>query len=149
LFAFSCSFPGVWPSPKKPLLGGAARAVRRPERTVSEGQVDLLHQQIGLLSLEKDFFDTNPPDLIRGRAQRRALVEREKPALPVFQQCRLLPVSRSSVYRLPAEISSKDHTIMGLIDRHNLVRPLITARAGWRHGWRPRVKSSTANVCCV
>ena len=34
--------------------------------------------------------------LIRERAQRRALVEREKLALTVSQRCRLLAVSRSS-----------------------------------------------------
>ena len=45
----------------------------------------------------KRFFGTKPPDLIRERAQRRALVERKKPALPVSQRCRLLAVSRSSV----------------------------------------------------
>jgi hypothetical protein len=97
------------------------------------------------LKLENDFFGTKPPDLIRERAQRRALVEREKPALPVSQRCRLLAVSRSSVCRRPAEISGKDHTIMGQIDRHYLARPPVTARAGWRHGWRPSAKSSTAN----
>jgi hypothetical protein len=30
------------------------------------------------------------------RAQRRAMVERENPALPIAQQCRLLAVSRSA-----------------------------------------------------
>jgi putative transposase len=50
------------------------------------------------------------------RAKRRALVEREDPALPVSQQCRLLAVSRASVYRRPAEVSDEDRAIMGLID---------------------------------
>src|SRR5438445_8321630 len=36
------------------------------------------------------------------RAGRRALVERTDRALPVSQQCRLLAISRSSVYRRPA-----------------------------------------------
>jgi len=45
----------------------------------------------------------------------------------------------------PAEISDKDHTIMRQIDRHYLARPPVTARAGWRHGWRPSAKSLTAN----
>jgi hypothetical protein len=40
------------------------------------------------------------------RAERRALVERESPALPVSQQCRLLAISRSSIYRKPAEVDS-------------------------------------------
>ena len=41
-------------------------------------------------------------------AERRALVEREAPALAV---------SRASVYRRPAEISEEDCTIIALIDR--------------------------------
>jgi hypothetical protein len=44
------------------------------------------------------------------RAERRALVERGNPKLPVAQQCRLLTVSRSSVYRQPARSSRLDHT---------------------------------------
>jgi putative transposase len=57
------------------------------------------------------------------RAERRALVERENPALPVSQQCRLLAVSRSSVYRRPAEVSEEDRAIMALIDRQYLTGP--------------------------
>ena len=55
---------------------------------------------------------TKPPDLIRGRAERRALVEREQPALPISQQCRLLAISRSAVYRRPAEPGEADLAIM-------------------------------------
>jgi putative transposase len=51
------------------------------------------------------------------RVERRALVEREAPALPVSLQCRLLAISRSSVYRRPAEVSEEDCAIMALIDR--------------------------------
>ena len=57
------------------------------------------------------------------RAGRRALVERENAALPVSQQCRLLAVSRSSVYRQPTEVSEVDRAIMALIDRQYLARP--------------------------
>ena len=67
------------------------------------------------------------------RAERRALVEREAPALPVSRQCRLLAVSRASVYRRPAEISEEDCTIMALIDRQYLARPYYGSRrmAAW------------------
>src|ERR1700730_2391185 len=67
------------------------------------------------------------------RAERRGLVEREAPALPVSRQCRLLAVSRASVYRRPAEISEEDCTIVALIDRHNLPRPYYGSRrmAAW------------------
>src|SRR5580692_7202495 len=67
------------------------------------------------------------------RAQRRALVEREDAALPVSQQCRLLAVSRASVYRRPPEVSEQDLTIMALIDRQYLARPYYGSRrmAAW------------------
>src|SRR5882762_9515574 len=57
------------------------------------------------------------------RAERRALVEREHPPLPISHQCRLLAVSRSAVYRTPAEVGEADCAIMALIDRHYLARP--------------------------
>jgi putative transposase len=56
------------------------------------------------------------------------LVERENPALPIAQQCRLLAVSRSAVYRKPAEVSAEDLAIMALIDRQYLVRPYYGSR---------------------
>ena len=67
------------------------------------------------------------------RAERRALVERENPALPISQQCRLLVVSRSLVYRKPAEVSAADLAIVALIDRHYLARPYYGSRrmAAW------------------
>jgi putative transposase len=67
------------------------------------------------------------------RAERRALVERPDPALPISQQCRLLAVSRSSVYRRPAEVGEQDRSIMALIDRHYLARPYYGSRrmAAW------------------
>ena len=71
--------------------------------------------------------------MIRGRAECRALVERENPTLPVSQQCRLLAISRSSIYRQAAAVSEEDRTIMALIDRQYLARPYYGSRrmAAW------------------
>jgi putative transposase len=67
------------------------------------------------------------------RAKRCALVEREDAALPVSLQCRLLAVSRSSIYRRPSEASDADRTMMALIDRQYLARPYYGSRrmAAW------------------
>ena len=67
------------------------------------------------------------------RAARRGLIERATPALPVSQQCRLLAVSRSSVYRRAPEVSEQDRTIMALVDRQYLARPYYGSRrmAAW------------------
>jgi putative transposase len=62
------------------------------------------------------------------RAERRELVDRTDRALPVSRQCRLLAVSRSSVYRRPAEVGEEDRTMMALIDRQYLVRPYYGSR---------------------
>src|SRR5262249_20158362 len=56
------------------------------------------------------------------------MVERVNPVLPISQQCRLLAVSRSSLYRRPAERSAEDLAIMALIDRQYLVRPYYGSR---------------------
>src|ERR1700758_2605816 len=57
------------------------------------------------------------------RAGGRALAERENAALPVSQQCRLLAVSRSSVYRQPTEVSEVDGAI------HSTDRPAVSGQA--------------------
>jgi putative transposase len=61
------------------------------------------------------------------------MVERMNPVLPISQQCRLLVVPRSSVYRKPAEISAEDLAMMALIDRQYLARPYYGSRrmAAW------------------
>ena len=61
------------------------------------------------------------------------MVERRNPALPTSQQCRLLALPRSSVYRKPAEVSAEDLAIMALIDRQYLVRLYYGSRrmAAW------------------
>ena len=67
------------------------------------------------------------------RAERRALVERETPAPPVSRQCRLLSVSRASIYRRPVPVNEEDCTIMARLDRQYLVRPYYGSRrmAAW------------------
>ena len=67
------------------------------------------------------------------RAARRAMVERDNPALPISQQCRLLAVPRAAVYRKPAAVSAEDLAIMALIDRQYLARPYYGSRrmASW------------------
>src|SRR6201981_3199350 len=61
------------------------------------------------------------------------MVECMNPALPISQQCRLLALPRSSVYRKPAEVDAEDLAIMALIDRHYLARPYYGSRrmAAW------------------
>jgi len=55
-------------------------------------------------------------------------VERGNPVLPVFQQCRLLAVSRSAVYRTPVEVGEEDCAIMALIAMVFIIGRLATIR---------------------
>ena len=47
------------------------------------------------------------------RAERRAMIAH--PTLPVTRQCRILNVSRATVYRHPAAVSDADLELMALI----------------------------------
>jgi transposase-like protein len=79
---------------KKQLLDGAASVFEGggapAEGVTSEAQVDVLYRQIGQLKVENDFFCTKARQM--SRAERRALVDREHPPLPISHQCRLLAV---------------------------------------------------------
>ena len=84
--------------------------------------------------------------------QRRAVVDRRHPSLPVVRQCRLLDISRSGVYYQPIGISQEDLTLMKLIDRQYLVTPFYGARkiAAWLSSQGQRVNRKRARrLMCV
>lgn len=61
------------------------------------------------------------------------MVDRRHPSLSVVRQCKLVGVSRSSLYYQPAGISDEDLTLMKLIDRQYLSTPFYGSRrmAAW------------------
>jgi putative transposase len=61
------------------------------------------------------------------------MIDRAHPTLPVTRQCRLLNLSRATVYRRPAAVSDADLELMALIDRQYLARPFYGSRrmAAW------------------
>src|SRR4051812_50105186 len=56
------------------------------------------------------------------------MIDRTHPTLPVTRQCRILNVSRATVYRHPAAVSDADLELMALIDRQYLIRPFYGSR---------------------
>jgi putative transposase len=56
------------------------------------------------------------------------MIDRAHPTLSVSRQCQLLDVSRASVYRRPAPVSTEDLRLMELIDRQYLARPFYGSR---------------------
>jgi putative transposase len=65
--------------------------------------------------------------------QRRGLVERSHPWLPVVRQCALLGISRSGLYYRRARVSEKELALMKLIDGQYLATPFYGTRrmAAW------------------
>ncbi len=55
------------------------------------------------------------------------MIDKETP-LPIMKQCRLLSVSRASVYRHKAMVSDAELTIMRTIDEIHLARPFLGSR---------------------
>jgi putative transposase len=55
------------------------------------------------------------------------MIDKEMP-LPVVRQCRLLGVSRASVYRQRAAVSEEELTVMRYIDEIHLARPFLGSR---------------------
>ena len=55
------------------------------------------------------------------------MIDKEAP-LPVVKQCRLLTVSRSSVYYRGAAVSDENLAVMRHIDEIHLARPFLGSR---------------------
>jgi putative transposase len=68
------------------------------------------------------------------------MVDRQHPSLSVVRQCRLLGVSRSTLYYQPAGVSQEELELMKLIDRQYLDTPFFGSRrmAAWlrKRGYR-------------
>ncbi|MFQ5854004.1 MAG: IS3 family transposase [Candidatus Binatia bacterium] len=100
----------------------------------NESLIAQLYQQIGQLKVERDFPRQQIGSLSQER--RRAMVDRRHPSLSVVRQCRVLGISRSSLYYQPVGISGEGLELMKLIDKQYLERPFYGSRrmAVWLRG---------------
>jgi putative transposase len=78
-------------------------------KVVSGSSVKELHAKIGQLAMENDFFGRRARSY--RRCERQAMIDRQH-RLPVAQQCRILQLSRCSVYYVPQPLSEADQTLM-------------------------------------
>ena len=62
------------------------------------------------------------------RGERLALVDHDDPAVPVVAQCRLLKVSRSTLYYQPVPVSADDLTVMRPMDELYVASPFYGSR---------------------
>lgn len=67
------------------------------------------------------------------RAERQVLLEPDNVELSLSRQCRLLALSRSSVYYRPRAVSTEDLTLMRLIDEQYLKTPCYGSRRMMLH----------------
>ncbi|WP_404379525.1 IS3 family transposase [Caenispirillum salinarum] len=114
-----------------------------------EALVDELYKQIGQLKVENDFLAVRLKAL--KRVERRAMIDISHPTLSLTRQCRLVGISRSSLYYRPVNDdtpkNTEDRMLMAAIDRHFLDMPYLGSRRmaallrreGWSVG-RKRVR---------
>ena len=100
---------------------GAERRVRDHESEVRD-----LHAKIGELIVERDFLSRGVRSM--SRSERRAMVERDHPALSLRRQCRLLSIRRSSLYCEPKGENAEALALMRRIDELFLKYPFYGAR---------------------
>ena len=74
------------------------------------------------------------------REGRRAMIRRDHPKLSLSRQCRLLSISRSSLYHTPKGESAQNLALMRRIDELFLKYPFYGSRQMVRHLWREGVR---------
>jgi hypothetical protein len=64
------------------------------------------------------------------------MVDRQHQSLSIIGQCRLLGISRSSLYYRPVGVSSEDLNLMQLLDQQYMATPFYGSRRMkvWLHG---------------
>jgi hypothetical protein len=65
----------------------------------NEAEVKELHAKIGKLVVENDFFVTRAEAM--SPSERKAMINRDRTDLSLTRQCKLLKISRSSLYYAP------------------------------------------------
>ena len=80
------------------------------------------------------------------REKRRATIRRDHPDLSLSRQCRLLSISRSSLYHAPQGESAENLELMRRIDELFLKYPFYGSRQMVRHLWRDGVRVSRHRV---
>jgi putative transposase len=80
--------------------------------------------------------------------QKRYLVELEHPEIPIYRQCELLGLSRSSFYYEPVGISEYNLLLMDMIDRKYTEHPFygILRMTAWLHDEGHRLIASESSV---
>jgi putative transposase len=100
------------------VFGGTKPTADTPDRKT-------LHAKIGQLALGNDFLAEALTKA--GLAERKAMIDRTHP-LPVWRQCQLLKLARSTAYYQPTPVSETVFALMRRIDELHLPYPFAGAR---------------------
>jgi hypothetical protein len=75
------------------------------------------------------------------------MIDRSHPALSLSAQCKLVAISRSSLYCRPKGESLQTLALMRRIDALFMKYPSLMAAVRWRAIWRARARASVAIAC--
>lgn len=86
---------------------------RKREETEGVAEADELYRQIGQLKVEMDWLKKN---LNCSAREKKAMIEPERPAIPISHQCDLLGLSRGAYDSRPRPTSALNETLLGRLD---------------------------------
>ncbi len=106
------------------LSGVFSDKVRKVED--NEAEVKDLHAKIGKLSVENDFL--SQAEAMSPPSEHKAMINRDRMGLSLTKQCKLLKISRSSLYYSPVGIDDDTLKLMNEIDRVFTQYPFFGSR---------------------
>ncbi|MCP4206574.1 MAG: IS3 family transposase [Shimia sp.] len=106
------------------MAGVFSDKVRKAEN--KEGEIKELHAKIGQLAVESGFFVTRAEAM--SPSERREMIRKKNTKLSLTRQCKLLKISRSSIYYTPVGFDPATLDLMHEIDRIFTKYPFFGSR---------------------
>ncbi|WP_413839322.1 IS3 family transposase [Tateyamaria sp.] len=91
-----------------------------------DGEIKDLHAKIGQLAVENGFFVTRAEAM--SPSERREMIRKKNTKLSLTRQCKLLKISRSSLYYTPVGVNTDTLKLMNEIDRVFTKYPFFGSR---------------------
>ena len=91
-----------------------------------DGEIKELHAKIGQLAVENDFLSQGLKAM--SPSERREMIRKDNTKLSLTRQCKLLKISRSSIYYTPVGMNAETLKLMHEIDRVFTKYPFFGSR---------------------
>ncbi|MCL6471979.1 MAG: IS3 family transposase [Firmicutes bacterium] len=131
---------------KKQLLDNAQEVFADGRSQETQADVKELHAKIGELTMVNDFLFNSAR--AHSRPERKEMIDKEY-GLPITKQCKILKLSRSSIYYVPAEVSERDLKLMREIDEIHLKYPFYGSRRIRNELWDRGFKVGRGHVATL